>query len=120
MPFRIRDSTSSPLSRSGLFAALYITDRIFFGAHTGYVTRVSSYETNVIFFTGGRFHWFKGSAAIESDDMKLISAEIEKSINFGTKASIIVDSVKNRPRKPGKTSVAQKKDDSPKRGFKVR
>jgi len=69
--------------------------------------------------TGGRFHWFKGSAAIESDDMKLISGEIEKAINFGTKASIIVDSVKNRPRKPGKSAVPQKKEDSPQRSFKA-
>lgn len=70
--------------------------------------------------TGGRFHWFKGSAAIESDDMKLISAEIEKAINFGTKATMIIDNVKNRPRKV-KNSPRRRKDSetSPKHGFKA-
>ena len=61
--------------------------------------------------------------------MKLISAEIEKAINFGTKASMIIDNVKNRPRKAGSSSLnnsssksaRRKKEDSqsPRRGFKV-
>ncbi|XP_071488383.1 von Willebrand factor A domain-containing protein 3A-like [Diadema antillarum] len=46
--------------------------------------------------TGGRFHWFRETGIIESDDIKLILCEMDKAVNYSQKCAMLVDSVKKR------------------------
>ncbi|CAF0842281.1 unnamed protein product [Brachionus calyciflorus] len=55
--------------------------------------------------TGGRFHWFRETGIIESDDIKQIQQEIDKAIDFSKKASQLVDKIKRK-------DVKEIKDDS--------
>lgn len=46
--------------------------------------------------TGGRFHWFRETGIIESDDIKLILCEMDKAVNYSQKCAMLVDTVKKR------------------------
>ena len=46
--------------------------------------------------SGGRFHWFRETGIIESDDIRLIMREIDRAVNFSRKAKLLVDSVKRK------------------------
>ncbi|KAK2189215.1 hypothetical protein NP493_113g03015 [Ridgeia piscesae] len=46
--------------------------------------------------TAGRFHWFRETGIIESDDIALLSQEVDKAINFSKKCAMLVDSVKKK------------------------
>ncbi|XP_072123423.1 LOW QUALITY PROTEIN: von Willebrand factor A domain-containing protein 3A [Mobula birostris] len=45
---------------------------------------------------GGRFHWFQESGIIESDDIQLISAEMEKAANYSEKCALLLQSLCQR------------------------
>ncbi|XP_041085718.1 von Willebrand factor A domain-containing protein 3A isoform X2 [Polyodon spathula] len=44
----------------------------------------------------GRFHWFKETGIIESDDINIIMAEMEKAVNYSQKCAMLVESLKQR------------------------
>ncbi|XP_058851876.1 von Willebrand factor A domain-containing protein 3A isoform X1 [Acipenser ruthenus] len=44
----------------------------------------------------GRFHWFKETGIIESDDINIIMAEMEKAVNYSQKCAMLVKSLKQR------------------------
>ncbi|XP_006823607.1 von Willebrand factor A domain-containing protein 3A-like [Saccoglossus kowalevskii] len=46
--------------------------------------------------TGGRFHWFRETGIIESDDIKAILSEMDKSVNYSKKCAMLVESVKKK------------------------
>ena len=45
---------------------------------------------------GGRFHWFRETGIIESDDLKLIQQEIDKAVDFSHKAAELVERIKRK------------------------
>lgn len=45
---------------------------------------------------GGRFHWFRETGIIESDDIRRIQHEIERTVEFSIKATTLVDNVKRK------------------------
>ncbi len=45
---------------------------------------------------GGRFHWFRETGIIESDDIRRIQNEIDNTIEFSIKASSLVETVKQK------------------------
>ncbi|XP_069761730.1 von Willebrand factor A domain-containing protein 3A isoform X2 [Narcine bancroftii] len=44
----------------------------------------------------GRFHWFQDSDIIESDDIQLLLAEVEKAANYSKKCAALLDSLHRR------------------------
>ncbi|XP_047389574.1 von Willebrand factor A domain-containing protein 3A [Sciurus carolinensis] len=44
---------------------------------------------------GGRFHWFGDTGVYESDDIKAITAEIQKAFNYSQKCALLVASLKS-------------------------
>ncbi|XP_041062739.1 von Willebrand factor A domain-containing protein 3A [Carcharodon carcharias] len=44
----------------------------------------------------GRFHWFQETGIIESDDICLILAEMEKAANYSQKCAVLVESLRRR------------------------
>ncbi|XP_072916227.1 von Willebrand factor A domain-containing protein 3A isoform X1 [Hemitrygon akajei] len=48
----------------------------------------------------GRFHWFQETGIIESDDIQLISAEMEKAANYSEKCALLLQSLRQRAGKP--------------------
>ncbi|KAK1164860.1 hypothetical protein AOXY_G15278 [Acipenser oxyrinchus oxyrinchus] len=54
----------------------------------------------------GRFHWFKETGIIESDDINIIMAEMEKAVNYSQKCAMLVKSLKQR-------SANKQPDDDP-------
>lgn len=48
---------------------------------------------------GGRFHWFRETGIIESDDIKQIQQEIDKAVDFSKKASQLVEKIKRKETK---------------------
>ncbi|KAL5018508.1 hypothetical protein ScPMuIL_004230 [Solemya velum] len=60
------------------------------------ITKTSECLRNMAHCTYGRFHWFRESGIIESDDIQEITAEIDKALNFSRKCQILVDSVKKK------------------------
>ncbi|XP_072415869.1 von Willebrand factor A domain-containing protein 3A isoform X2 [Chiloscyllium punctatum] len=51
----------------------------------------------------GRFHWFQETGIIESDDIHLILAEIEKAANYSQKCAVLVESLRKRSMKQSGT-----------------
>ncbi|XP_063961989.1 von Willebrand factor A domain-containing protein 3A-like [Lytechinus pictus] len=59
--------------------------------------------------TCGRFHWFRETGIIESDDIKLILCEMDKAVNYSQKCAMLVESVKRRsPKYDNKTTEETK------------
>uniref|UniRef100_UPI00398E4A58 von Willebrand factor A domain-containing protein 3A n=1 Tax=Pristiophorus japonicus TaxID=55135 RepID=UPI00398E4A58 len=48
----------------------------------------------------GRFHWFQETGIIESDDIQLILAEMEKATNYSQKCVLLVESLRKRSVQP--------------------
>ncbi|XP_074137102.1 von Willebrand factor A domain-containing protein 3A isoform X3 [Sminthopsis crassicaudata] len=46
--------------------------------------------------SNGRFHWFGDTGIFESDDISVISLEMEKAINYSQKCALLVASLKNQ------------------------
>ncbi|CAD5118449.1 DgyrCDS7156 [Dimorphilus gyrociliatus] len=46
--------------------------------------------------SGGRFHWFRETGVIESDDVNLLTNEIDKALNYSRKCAVLVKSVKKK------------------------
>ncbi|XP_051857171.1 von Willebrand factor A domain-containing protein 3A [Antechinus flavipes] len=46
--------------------------------------------------SNGRFHWFGDTGIFESDDINVISLEMEKAINYSQKCALLVASLKNQ------------------------
>ncbi|XP_067859637.1 von Willebrand factor A domain-containing protein 3A isoform X2 [Heptranchias perlo] len=47
----------------------------------------------------GRFHWFRETGILESDDIHLVLAEMEKAANYSQKCAVLVESLKRRSAK---------------------
>ncbi|XP_064617094.1 von Willebrand factor A domain-containing protein 3A-like [Liolophura sinensis] len=60
------------------------------------ITRTAECLRNMAHASRGRFHWFRETGIIESDDIQSITAEIDKSVNFSRKCAILVESVKKK------------------------
>lgn len=46
--------------------------------------------------SGGRFHWFRETGVIESDDVNALTNEIDKALNYSRKCAVLVKSVKKK------------------------
>ena len=51
------------------------------------VTQTAECLRTLSHVTGGRFHWFRETGIIESDDIKLILCEMDKAVNYSQKVS---------------------------------
>ncbi|KAI0236056.1 von Willebrand factor A domain-containing protein 3A [Lamellibrachia satsuma] len=60
------------------------------------ITKTAESLRSLAHCTGGRFHWFRETGIIESDDIALLSQEVDKAINFSKKCAMLVDSVKKK------------------------
>lgn len=60
------------------------------------ITKTAECLRNMAHCTGGRFHWFRETGIIESDDIQCIVLEIEKALDFSKKSSILTKTVKNK------------------------
>ncbi|XP_051878461.1 von Willebrand factor A domain-containing protein 3A [Pristis pectinata] len=48
----------------------------------------------------GRFHWFRETGIVESDDIQLLLAEMEKAANYSEKCALLLQSLRQRWGKP--------------------
>ncbi|XP_049644109.1 von Willebrand factor A domain-containing protein 3A [Suncus etruscus] len=62
----------------------------------------------VIQAVGGRFHWFGDTGIYESDDIKAITSEMEKALNYSQKCALLVASLKNQSGKESESSGPHK------------
>lgn len=60
------------------------------------ITRTAEILRHLSHCTNGRFHWFRETGIIENDDIRLVSSEVERSLNFSRKCSMLVDTVKKK------------------------
>lgn len=60
------------------------------------ITKTAEILRNMAHCNGGRFQWLRETGIIESDDISVISQEIEKALNFSRKCAMLVDSVKKK------------------------
>ena len=49
------------------------------------IRETADYLRDMAHAAGGRFHWFRETGVIESDDTKLLFHEIDKAVNFSEK-----------------------------------
>ncbi|ESO87152.1 hypothetical protein LOTGIDRAFT_107324, partial [Lottia gigantea] len=60
------------------------------------ITRTAECLRNLAHCSTGRFHWFRETGIIESDDIQDINTEIDKALNFSSKCAMLVESVKRK------------------------
>ncbi len=60
------------------------------------ITTTAECLRNMAHCCGGRFHWFRETGIIESDDIAAINLEIDRSLNFSKKCAFLVESVKKK------------------------
>ncbi|XP_077979926.1 von Willebrand factor A domain-containing protein 3A-like isoform X2 [Glandiceps talaboti] len=60
------------------------------------ITKTADCLRTMAHVSGGRFHWFRETGIIESDDIKIILSEMDKAVNYSQKCAMLVDSVKKR------------------------
>jgi len=60
------------------------------------VDTTTTYLKRLAHGTRGRFHWIKENGVVESDDVRLISDEIEKTHNYKKKAEVLLSSLKQK------------------------
>ncbi|KAF6019954.1 VWA3A [Bugula neritina] len=68
------------------------------------ITVTSDLFRTMAHVTGGRFHWFRETGIIESDDIKEITNEIDRAVTFSNQASSLVETVKSRYKDKSGTS----------------
>jgi hypothetical protein len=61
-------------------------------------TKTAEFMRALAKHSGGRFLWFRETGIIESDDMKLIQNEVEKSCQFSEQAANLVEIIKSKRR----------------------
>eukprot|EP00794_Sanderia_malayensis_P009024 gene9026-9991_t len=59
-------------------------------------TETVAYLKELAHGTRGRFHWIKGSDVLESDDLRLVSNEVDKCHNYKQKADVLLTTLKQR------------------------
>ncbi|XP_055994783.1 von Willebrand factor A domain-containing protein 3A [Sorex fumeus] len=57
---------------------------------------------------GGRFHWFGDTGIFESDDIDIITSEMEKALNYSQKCALLVSSLKNQSGKTVEKAASHK------------
>ncbi|XP_041363576.1 von Willebrand factor A domain-containing protein 3A-like [Gigantopelta aegis] len=62
------------------------------------ITRTSDCLRNMAHSSGGRFHWFRETGIIESDDIQFVNTEVDKALNFSRKVALLIDNVKKKYR----------------------
>ncbi|KAJ8319389.1 hypothetical protein KUTeg_004480 [Tegillarca granosa] len=60
------------------------------------ITRTSECLRNMAHCSSGRFHWFRETGIIESDDIQHVTTEIDKAMNFSRKVQLLIDTVKKK------------------------
>ncbi|XP_071962568.1 von Willebrand factor A domain-containing protein 3A-like isoform X2 [Antedon mediterranea] len=60
------------------------------------ITQTAECLRNLAHVSGGRFHWFRETGIIESDDIKAILAEMDRAVNYSQKCAMLLDTVKKR------------------------
>ncbi|XP_070580843.1 von Willebrand factor A domain-containing protein 3A-like isoform X2 [Ptychodera flava] len=60
------------------------------------ITKTADCLRTMAHISGGRFHWFRETGIIESDDIKIILSEMDKAVNYSQKCAMLVDSVKKK------------------------
>uniref|UniRef100_H2YZH2 VWFA domain-containing protein n=1 Tax=Ciona savignyi TaxID=51511 RepID=H2YZH2_CIOSA len=65
---------------------------------TRYATtpQTADYLRNLAHSGNGRFHWFRETGVIESDDVTAISREMDRAVHYSQRCSMLVESVKAR------------------------
>ncbi|PIK60484.1 putative von Willebrand factor A domain-containing protein 3A [Apostichopus japonicus] len=63
------------------------------------ITQTAECLRTLAHISGGRFHWFRETGIIESDDVKYILSEMDKAVNYSQKCAMLVESVKKRSNK---------------------
>ncbi|TGZ73162.1 hypothetical protein CRM22_001673 [Opisthorchis felineus] len=62
------------------------------------VTKTASVLRSIAQETGGRFHWFRETGIIESDDVRLILDEIDTVVDYSRQCQMLVESVSGKER----------------------
>ncbi|XP_038067534.1 von Willebrand factor A domain-containing protein 3A-like isoform X2 [Patiria miniata] len=78
------------------------------------ITQTAECLRTLAHVTRGRFHWFRETGIIESDDIKGILSEMDKAVNYSQKCAMLVDSVKKRSPKYQAELMNGSSDDQPK------
>ncbi|XP_063727646.1 von Willebrand factor A domain-containing protein 3A-like isoform X2 [Symsagittifera roscoffensis] len=60
------------------------------------IKETADYLRDLSHAAGGRFHWFRETGVIESDDTKLLFHEIDKAVNFSEKSVILIDALRKK------------------------
>ncbi|KAL4240557.1 Von Willebrand factor A [Mactra antiquata] len=60
------------------------------------ITRTAECLRNLAHSSGGRFHWIRETGIIESDDIQVITTEVDKCLNFSRKCQMLIDNVKKK------------------------
>ncbi|WAQ95334.1 VWA3A-like protein [Mya arenaria] len=62
------------------------------------ITGTAECLRNMAHSSGGRFHWIRETGIIESDDIQVITTEVDKCLNFSRKCQMLIDNVKKKYR----------------------
>lgn len=60
------------------------------------ITKTAECLRNLAHCSGGRFHWIRETGIIESDDIQVITTEVDKCLNFSRKCQMLIDNVKRK------------------------
>ncbi|XP_060556889.1 von Willebrand factor A domain-containing protein 3A-like [Ruditapes philippinarum] len=60
------------------------------------ITRTAECLRNLAHASGGRFHWIRETGIIESDDIQVVTTEVDKCLNFSRKCQMLIDNVKKK------------------------
>ncbi|XP_045213175.2 von Willebrand factor A domain-containing protein 3A-like isoform X3 [Mercenaria mercenaria] len=60
------------------------------------ITRTAESLRNLAHSSGGRFHWIRETGIIESDDIQVVTTEVDKCLNFSRKCQMLIDNVKKK------------------------
>ncbi|XP_033122246.1 von Willebrand factor A domain-containing protein 3A-like [Anneissia japonica] len=73
------------------------------------ITQTAECLRTLAHVSGGRFHWFRETGIIESDDIKAILSEMDRAVNYSQKCAMLLDSVKKRMPRPKENGVGDSK-----------
>lgn len=60
------------------------------------ITATADFYRTLAHVASGRFHWFRETGIIESDDIRSVSSEIERAVSYSQKCAMLVDTVKSK------------------------